>query len=231
MDASLALKRLTNRAETVETYSETARENLDKALAIPGALLDGLMDAALTAEGEAKPWRALMRRIEHHGVREGLVRQCTESMEAVMQTESMSTSLVTNAARHAEQNGHRRFLSFTNGFEIDAEPAIAEEPTATPVEEPAPAATEEPAPAPTAKPKKVTPAQMRTLHVIDEGEVTIGQPDFRRPAYVGVKTGFTRPRLDMVEFAIGQGWATSVHVSNFSKSVTLTAAGKAIIAQ
>lgn len=127
MDARTALKRLTSRATYAFDEAATARKRLTDALAFQGAQLDLPMDAVLVAEGNAKPWADLMKRIERHGVREGLAKQRAEALEALLQYgHSMSTSLVTNASRLADQDGLRRFLDGTDRFDIDEDPAPSE---------------------------------------------------------------------------------------------------------
>lgn len=129
MDIITATKRLARLTECAVREDRDARKRLADALAIDGAQLAGLMDAALVTAANAKPWADLAKRIERHGVRDGLAKMREEAMEALLQYGfSMSTSLVTNAARMAEQDGLRRFLNRTETIEIDAEesPAPAE---------------------------------------------------------------------------------------------------------
>ncbi|MFF0395169.1 hypothetical protein ACFYSJ_05185 [Streptomyces sp. NPDC005248] len=124
MDASTALKHLTTRASHVFEEAAATRKRLTDALMVQGAPLDHLMDAVLVAEGKVKPWMHLMKRIDRHGVREGLAKQLEECTEALLiHGFSMSTSLVTNAARFAEQEGLRRFLDAAGTLEIEEEPA------------------------------------------------------------------------------------------------------------
>ncbi|WP_434593324.1 hypothetical protein [Streptomyces sp. A5-4] len=128
MDAKIALKRLTTRATSAFEEASSARKSLTEALTAQGAYLDGRIDAVLVAEGKAKPWVELLKRIDRHGVREGLAKQRAESTEVLLQCGfSMSTSPVSNAARMADQDGLRRFLNATDTIEIDADetPALA----------------------------------------------------------------------------------------------------------
>ncbi|MEU0181451.1 hypothetical protein ABZ312_09705 [Streptomyces sp. NPDC006207] len=121
MDATTALTKLTARANGAFAKAESARKALTDALTIPGSPVDGLMDAVLAADGQAKPWRELMVRIERHGVRDGLDRQRAEALEALLHYGfSMSTGQVTNAARHHEDMGLRRFINVTDGMDIEA---------------------------------------------------------------------------------------------------------------
>ncbi|KPI33306.1 hypothetical protein OV450_1394 [Actinobacteria bacterium OV450] len=127
MDTTTALHRLTNRANKAFDEDRTARARLADALTVDGAQLDGLMDAVLVTAGKAKPWHDLMKRIERHGVREGLAKQRQEATEALLTYGfSMSTSLISNAERLAGQEGLRRFLGATDSFEIEDAPKAAE---------------------------------------------------------------------------------------------------------
>ncbi|MGW2951548.1 hypothetical protein [Streptomyces eurythermus] len=224
MDAAIALRLITNRAASQAKGAKEARERLIAALKIDGPThLDSLMREVLKAEGEAAPWRELMERIEHHGVREALAKQ-RERATAVLLGHgiSMSTSLVTNEAHLAEHEGHRRFLSCVATWEIEDE---------TPAEGPAPATEEQPAPAPApvAVPK-ITSAQRRTLEAIRDNGVKI--QEFRvGKATIRVERG-EKPRKDMVEWAIGQKWATRDRSASLfqGQAVTLTEAGAAILA-
>ncbi|MEU2487077.1 hypothetical protein ABZ593_21020 [Streptomyces sp. NPDC012617] len=224
MDASIALNLITSRAAHVFEEDEAARTRLTKALAIDGAQLDGLMDTVLNSAGRAKPWHQLMKRIEKHGVREGLTKQREEAMECLLQWGfSMSTSMVSNAQRIAEQDGLRRFLSTTEGWEIDADETPAEEVTP----EPAPEPTPEPAPVETST---ATPAQKRTLAAIRDNGVKLQEFRVGR-TNVEVERG-DRPRKDMVEWVISQGWATTDTSRSLfqGQPVALTAVGEAILA-
>jgi hypothetical protein len=221
MDATTAHRILTTRAEDVFDQDVKARTRLTDALTIDGATLDGLMDAALVSAGTAKPWHQLMKRMEVHGPAEGLAKQREEAIESLLQWGfGMSTSLVSNAQRLAEQDGLRRFLSATDGMVIN------EEETPAPTEEPAP----KPAPAPVTVPK-VTPAQKRTLEAIRDNGVRL--QEFRVAATrVEVARG-ERPRKDMVEFVIAQGWAQQDTTQSLftGQLVSLTAVGEAILAR
>ncbi|MFD6941075.1 hypothetical protein ACFWAP_33615 [Streptomyces goshikiensis] len=223
MDTTTALKRLTNRANNAFDEDKETRARLRSALTIDGAQLDGLMDAVLVTAGKAKPWSDLMKRIERHGVRAGLAKQRQEATEALlMYGFSMSTSLVANAARLAEQEGLRRFLGSTDGFEIDEDEAPAEE-AAVPAPQPAPPA--EPAP-------KVTKAQRRTLVAIRDTAVKFQEGSIREGIKVVSSDRDSRPRKDMVEWVISRKWAqrdTSTHLLR-GQSITLTDLGRAILA-
>ncbi|WP_199570561.1 hypothetical protein [Streptomyces murinus] len=220
MDNATAYRILTARAEDAFHDDSKARARLTDALAIDGAQLDGLMDAALNSAGRAKPWHKLVKRMEIEGPREALTKTREEAVEILLQWGfGMSTSLVSNAQRLAEQDGLRRFLSATDGMEI------SEDETPAPAEEPTP----EPAPAPMEVPK-ATPAQKRTLEAIRDNGVKL--QEFRvGKATVNVERG-DRPRKDMVEWVITQGWAQqdTTRPLFHGQPVTLTAVGEAILA-
>ncbi|MDQ0762027.1 hypothetical protein [Streptomyces canus] len=99
-----------------------------------------------------------------------------------------------------------------------------------PNEETAEQAEAEPAPAPVNVPT-ATPAQQRTLEAIrDNGvalqELRVGQ------CRVTVERG-ERPRRDMVEWVVGQGWARQARNTSLfdGQAVTLTDIGEAILAR
>jgi hypothetical protein len=221
MDAKKALVILTARANSEADAAEKAREQLIKGCEIEGSSLDHLMDAVLVADAMAKPWAELMVRIERHGVREGLAKQIQKATEALVSYGiSLSTSMVTNAARLHDQDGLRRFLSATHGMDIEDE---------APAEETAPQIEEQPAPAPVKVPK-ATPAQKRTLTAIRDNGVKL--QEFRvGVTEVSVEDGY-KPRRDMVAWVIEQGWAkkdTSRSLFN-GQTVSLTDLGDAILA-
>ncbi|MFD3978292.1 hypothetical protein ACFWR6_06865 [Streptomyces griseus] len=225
MDATTALNLLTRQAERSFEHAEITRDRLARLLASRGSDLAMAIDSVLTAEAEAAPWVRLLRRVERHGVREGLAAEREKATNDLLGFGiSLSTSMVTNAARLAEHNGLRRFLSVTNGMDIDEAPA--EEPIPALAEEPAP--TEEVAEAP-----KVTPAQKRTLAAIRDGGVTLRwtSHSLKSRTAVHVKSG-DRPRVDMVEWVIDQKWAryTSNAPMGAGRGVALTAVGEAILA-
>ncbi|WP_107422480.1 hypothetical protein [Streptomyces griseus] len=233
MDATTALDLLTRQAERAFEHAEIRRERLTRMLTCQGSDLTMAVDSVLTAEAEAAPWARLLKRIDRHGVREGLAAEREKATNDILGFGiSLSTSMITNAARLAEQDGLRRFLSATNGMDIDEAPA--EEPAPAPAEEPAPAPAEEAAPAEeVTEVPKVTPAQKRTLVAIRDGGVTLrwtGHSLKSRTA-VSVKCG-DRPRVDMVEWVISQKWAryTSNAPMSAGRGVALTAVGEAILA-
>ncbi|WP_228994704.1 hypothetical protein [Streptomyces sp. DH8] len=227
MDATTALNLLTLQAERSFERAEIRRERLARLLTRQGSDLTMTVESVLTAEAEAAPWARLMQRIERHGVREGLAAEREKATSDLLGYGiSLSTSLVTNAARLAEQDGLRRFLTATNGMDIDEDQT--EEPT------PAPASAEEPAPAEeVTEVPKATPAQKRTLAAIRDNGLTLRwtSHSLKSRTAVCVESG-DRPRLDMVEWVIGQKWAryTSDAPMSAGRGVALTAVGEAILA-
>ncbi|MEU0627738.1 hypothetical protein [Streptomyces sp. NPDC005989] len=225
MNAEIALSLLNSMAENSFNASEKARQELTKACAVKGFLeLAHLMEAVMVADAKAKPWQDLFRRIERHGAREGLAKMREKATEALVSYGiALSTSMVVNAERLAEQDGIRRFLSATGGMDIDEDQAPAEE--AGPEAEAQP----EPAPAPVEVPK-VTPAQRRTLEAIRDNGVKLQEFRVGRTT-VEVECG-EKPRKDMVLWVIEQRWAKAdVSTSLYTgQKVTLTELGKAILA-
>ncbi|WP_371099003.1 hypothetical protein [Streptomyces sanglieri] len=237
MNPETALSLLNRMAEDNFEVAEKARQRLVKACEVKGFLqLADLMEAVMVADANAKPWQDLFRRIERHGAREGLAKMREKATEALLYYGvGLSTSLVVNAERLAEQEGLRRLLSATNGMDIDEDQAPAGEvaPEVEAQPEPAPApeveAQPEPAPAPVEVPQ-VTPAQKRTLEAIRDNGIKLQEFRVGRTA-VGVECG-EKPRKDMVLWVIEQRWAkTDVSTSLFTgQKVTLTELGKAILA-
>ncbi|NGO66769.1 hypothetical protein [Streptomyces boncukensis] len=214
MDAATALKRLTNRAEAHIEADEKARTALADALAkAPATDLTTQIDGAFRESANAKPWRQLMKRVERHGVREGLAKQKAEALEVLLSYGmSMSTSMVANGARFAEQDGLRRFLDVVDTFEIDED----SDPAGAPVEVP-----------------ETTENQRAVLRAIKETGVVL------KEAHVldgGVRTanreGTIAPTVDRIEWSVRQGWAvvdTSAELRD-GQAVTLTSLGEAILA-
>ncbi|MFF4147174.1 hypothetical protein ACFY0A_39000 [Streptomyces sp. NPDC001698] len=226
MDAKIALQFLSIRANSEFQAAEEARKKLADACAIKGSNLTHLMDTALVADANAKPWADLFVRIERHGVREGLAKMRQKATEALVDFGiALSTSLVTNAERLAEQNGLRRFLSCTNGMDIDEDQAPAEE--AAPESEVQP----EPAPAPVEAPAKVTPAQKRTLKAIRDTRIELQETRVGQMRVIASRQD-AWPRKDMVLWVIEQGWAQRDHSTSLydGQAVSLTEVGEAILA-
>ena len=220
MDAQTAIKLLTARANNEAKAAREARERLIAGLQVPGSSIDHLMDAVLVADAMAKPWAQLMQRIERKGVRDGLAEARAKATEALVEFGiALSTSLVTNAERLAAQDGLRRFLSGTQGMDIEDDTPEPQEAEVRP----------EPAPAPVVVPQ-VTPAQKRTLAAIRDNGVRVSEMRVGQTK-VAVRQG-DKPRLDMVTWVIDQGWAqrdtsTSLYAG---QNVTLTEIGEAILA-
>ncbi|MBA0053464.1 hypothetical protein E0L36_22070 [Streptomyces sp. AJS327] len=214
MDAATALKRLTDRAEVHIEADEKARTALAEALAnAPATDLTMQIDGTFRESANATPWRQLMKRVERHGVREGLAKQKAEVLEVLLSYGmGMSTSMVANSARLAEQDGLRRFLDVVDTIEIDEDSDLA----GTPVEVP-----------------ETTEGQRAVLRAIKETGVVL------KEAHVldgGVRTenrqGTTAPTPDRIDWAVRQGWAvvdTSAELRE-GQAVTLTSLGEAIIA-
>lgn len=226
MDASQALAFITARVAATATRAEESRARLIKALEDGGGLhLSGYMEEVLKAEAQFAPWADLLHRIDRHGVRVGLAKQCARVNEALVgHGISMSTSQVTNAARLAEHDGLCRFLGVASGIKVTDDQVVTEE--AAPEPEPQPA----PAPAPTETPK-VTPAQKRTLAAIQTDNIRL-QGSITGKSTKVASDKAERPRKDMVEWVISQGWArvdTSCPLYR-GQRVTLTAAGEDILA-
>ncbi|MFF5968221.1 hypothetical protein ACFY64_31760 [Streptomyces collinus] len=222
MDAKAALRILTNRATAEARNAASERERLAKALAVGGSQVDHLMEAVLVADAVAKPWNQLMVRIERHGVRDGLARAREAATDSLLGYGiALSTSLIVNSSRLAEQEGLRRFLGATNGMNIEDE---------APAEEPAPEVEEQPAPAPApVEAPKATPAQKRTLTAIRDNGIALVWNGSKR--MVTCKGG-EKPRVDMVLWVIEQGWATEDRAvyQNTGREVVLTEVGQAILA-
>ncbi|WP_330435840.1 hypothetical protein OIC43_37130 [Streptomyces sp. NBC_00825] len=226
MNAEKALSLLSSMAENSFDASEKARQELTKACAVKGFLeLAHLMEAVMVADANAKPWQDLFRRVERHGAREGLAKMRENVTEdLVSYGVALSTSMVVNAERLAEQDGLRRFLSATNGMDIDEGLAPAEE--AAPEGEAQP----EPAPAPVEVPR-ATPAQKRTLEAIRDSGIKLQEFRVGRTS-IEAERGARRPRKDMVLWVVEQRWAkvdTSTSLYTGQK-VTLTELGEAILA-
>lgn len=125
MDATTALQCITNCTITHIEGDDAARERLTAALTEQDASLDRFMEAVMVTTATAKPWRDLLRNSERYGVREALARQRKQAMDTLLHSYgfALSPDLIANAARIAEQDGLRRFLSATEGFEVDDETA------------------------------------------------------------------------------------------------------------
>ncbi|MFC7791367.1 VIT1/CCC1 transporter family protein [Streptomyces cinereoruber] len=190
----------------------TARQRLTEGLANRSVHLTTLMEAVLTAEAEAAPWERLAKRIERHGVREGLARQREEALEVLLQYggPGVSTSLVVNAARNAEYDGLRRFLTHTEGLEVQDEP--------TP--EPAPATPE------------ATELEEHGLRIIRDTFVDrIGHKGRDGWRYSTSVQGVTLD-TSLGDLLVGRGWAEVGESRPLAdgQRVTLTVTGRHILA-
>ncbi|KUN32505.1 hypothetical protein AQJ11_02975 [Streptomyces corchorusii] len=209
---------------TYTRREEAARTKLADCLMDLGAAVDtSLVRAAMDAAAEALPFKMVLTHAETAGIREALAdirKQLTRQL--LTRSPGSSTCQIRNEAARMEIDAAQHFLATTDGLLERFDDTPAEE--ATPQAEPEPA----PAPAPVDAPK-VTPAQKRTLEAIrDNGvklqEMRVGQ------AIVQVTNGI-KPRKDMVEFAISQGWATKDTSTSLyvGQKVQLTALGEAIL--
>ena len=216
MDAKTALKRLASRATTAFEEAGAARKRLSHALTFQGANFNDLMDAVLVAEGKAKPWMDLMKRVDRHGVREGLAKQRSESLEALLHYGfSMSTSMITNTARLADQDGLRRFLDATDTIEIEE----GAEPTDAASLELEPAVIDGLGTAVAQQAQALAAIRGNGVKLHESGEVTVEEGG--------------KPRRAVIEFAISKGWARladSVPAGE-ARPVLLTVLGEAILAR
>ncbi|MFF4388573.1 hypothetical protein ACFY0G_17600 [Streptomyces sp. NPDC001552] len=231
MNATAALTFITARANMIFAEDKEARTRLSDALAVDAAHIDSLVDAVLVTAGKAKPWRQLLKRIERLGVRKGLAAERQLATDNLLNCGvTMSTSLVTNAACIADQEGLRRFLRATEGFEIDADAAPA--PIVETAPAPQPEAPAAPAAQPTATTPKVTPGQRRALVAIRDTNIRLQEFTVRDGVKVLSDDHDNRPRRDMIEFAIDKKWAQRDNSTTMLKgqSVTLTALGASILA-
>ncbi|MGA5497742.1 hypothetical protein ACPCSP_25600 [Streptomyces cinereoruber] len=205
--------------ETIAMYTAralskaaTARERLTEGLANRSVHLTTLMEAVLIGEAEAAPWEKLAKRIERHGVREGLAQQREEALAILLQYGGLgaSTSLVVNAARNAEHDGLRRFLAHTEGLEAQGEP------------------TPEPAPA-TPEATELEKCGLRVIRDTFVDRVGYKSRDGWRYA-----TSVQGIRLDtsLGDLLIGRGWAEVDEGKPLAQGqrVTLTAIGRHILA-
>ncbi|MFE2424997.1 hypothetical protein [Streptomyces hokutonensis] len=209
-------------AESATTREEGARTKLAKALTDLSQGVDtSLIRTAMDAAAEAVPYRRVLECAEKVGVRAALAgvrRDLTRQL--LTRSPGSSTCQIRNEADRMEVEAAQRFLQHTDNL-LDRYEDAPSEGASEPEAEPAPA----PADVPTA-----TPAQKRTLEAIrDNGvaiqELRVGQ---RR---VAVERG-ERPRRDMVEWVVSQGWAKQAAGSLYNgQKVTLTAIGEAILAR
>ncbi|CAM5479416.1 MULTISPECIES: hypothetical protein [Streptomyces] len=211
-------------ASTYLSREEVARTKLADCLTDLGQAVDtSRVRSAMEAAAEALPFRQVLAHAETAGLREALAdMRKTLTRQLLTRSPGSSTCQIRNEAARMEIDAAQHFLATTDGLLERFADAPAE---AIPQAEPEPA----PAPAPVDVPK-ATQAQKRTLEAIrDNGvklqEMKVGQ------AIVQVTNG-TKPRKDMVEFAISQGWATKDTSTSLyvGQKVQLTALGEAILA-
>ncbi|MFI1956990.1 hypothetical protein ACH46L_03615 [Streptomyces althioticus] len=169
----------------------------------------------------ALPYRAVIENAKNHDIRE-VIDSMRKRLTRQLLTRSPggSTCQINNEAARMEIEAAQNFLANTEGL---LEHAAESEETETD----APAGGE---PAPVEIPKKVTPAQRRTLEAIRDNGVKVVEAAVGK-AYVRVEQG-AKPRKDMVEWVIEQGWAKRDTSSSLfdGQAVTLTDLGDAILA-
>ncbi|MFI1703013.1 hypothetical protein [Streptomyces griseoruber] len=212
-------------SESYTTREENARTKLAKCLTDSGQGVDtSLIRTAMDAAADAVPYRRVLEYAEKAGVRVALTDVRKDlTRQLLTRSAGSSTCQIRNEAARMEVEAAQRFLQNTDNLLDHFEDAPREE-TAEQAE-----AEAEPAPAPVDVPT-ATPAQKRTLEAIrDNGvaiqELRVGQ---RR---VTVERG-ERPRRDMVEWVVGQGWAKQAATSLYDgQAATLTDIGEAILAR
>ncbi|MFF0206403.1 hypothetical protein [Streptomyces althioticus] len=177
---------------------------------------DAMLKAAI-----ARPYREVIADAQEGDIRE-VLGDLRKRLTRNLLTRAMgsSTCQINNEAARMDVEGAQNFLANTEGL---LEHAAESEETETD----APAGGE---PAPVETPKKVTPAQRRTLEAIRDNGVELVEAAVGK-AYVRVEQG-TKPRKDMVEWVIEQGWAKRDTSSSLfdGQVVTLTDLGDAILA-
>ncbi|MEH0579067.1 MULTISPECIES: hypothetical protein [Streptomyces] len=184
-----------------------------------------LMREAMKASAWALPYRTVLENAETAGIHEAL-RDMRNGLTRQLLTRApgSSTCQIRNESARLEIEAAQDFLGNTDRLLDDDE---------TPAEEPAPAVEPQPEPAPSpAKAPKATPAQKRTLAAIRDNGVTLrwSGHSLKSRTMVHVERGDC-PRVDMVEWAISQGWArwTSDAPMSKGRGVALTETGEAIL--
>ncbi|MGA5599599.1 hypothetical protein ACPCUF_00935 [Streptomyces griseoincarnatus] len=186
-----------------------------------------LVREAMLKAAIALPYRAVIENAKNHDIRE-VIDSMRKRLTRQLLTRSPggSTCQITNEAARMEIEGAQNFLANTEGLlEQAAEAEEAARETGAP-EADAPAGGE---PAPVNVPKG-TPAQRRTLEAIRDNGVKLTEA---RVGHVRVSVAQgEKPRKDMVEWVIEQGWAKRDTSSSLyeGQAVTLTDLGVAILA-
>ncbi|WTW95429.1 hypothetical protein OG216_19500 [Streptomycetaceae bacterium NBC_01309] len=220
MDVTTAIDCINKAAQRAFTEDAQAREDLRAALLVEGAECQHLMSHQLATAAKARPWSRLLRGIERIGVREARAKERQDALDKLLRYgPSTSSCPVRTAAELVEHDGLRNFLAIIDSIEIDEEVAPAQDPA--PAEEPAPEAVDV---------RKITPGQRRCLEAIRDNGVRLREGSIREGMKVAVECG-EKPRKDMVQWAIDQGWAQE-DVSRplfWGRPVTLTGAGEAVL--
>ncbi|MFE3033037.1 hypothetical protein ACFXKY_15505 [Streptomyces canus] len=212
-------------AETYTTREENARTKLAKCLAdLTQGVDTSLIRTAMDTAAEAVPYRRVLEYAEKAGLREALADVRKElTRQLLTRYAGSSTCQIRNEAARMEVEAAQRFLENTDNlldrYEDAPSEGVGEQAEAEPVPAPAPADV------PTA-----TPTQRRTLEAIRDNGVVIQEPRVGQRR-VTAERG-ERPRRDMVEWVVAQGWAKRAATSLFrGQAVTLTAIGEAILAR
>ncbi|GGZ73137.1 hypothetical protein ACFOOM_01035 [Streptomyces echinoruber] len=217
-------KIFTSLSGTYLRTEEEARKKLAQCMTELDRRVDtSLIREAMKAAAMALPYRTVLKDAETAGIREALkgMRE-TLTRQLLTRTPGHSTCPITNEAALMEIEAAQSFLANTDGILDYAEDAP---------EQPAPAPEPQPAPAPApVEVPKVTPAQRRTLEAIRDNGVKF-QEFSVGTLMVRVERG-TKPRRDMVEWVIKQGWAKrdTSHSLFHGQPVVLTRIGEAILA-
>lgn len=210
-------------SEIYTSREEAARTKLAKCLTDLGQGVDtSLIRTAMETAAEALPYRRVLIYAEKTGVREALTGVRKDlTRQLLSRTLGSSTCQIRNEAARMEVEAAQRFLANTENL-LDLYGDTLSEETAQEAEP-------EPAPAPVDVPT-ATPAQKRTLLAIRDNNIRL--QEFALGKTKVMSEAAERPRKDMVEWVIGQGWAkqdTSDSLFNGQK-VSLTETGEAILA-
>ncbi|MEU0060739.1 hypothetical protein [Streptomyces sp. NPDC006334] len=214
-------------AESYTTLEENARTKLAKCLTdLTQGVDTSLIRTAMGVAAEALPYRRVLEYAEKVGVRVALTDVRKDlTRQLLSRSAGSSTCQIRNEAARMEVEAAQRFLANTDGLLDRFEDAPIEETGEQAEAEVEPA----PAPAPVDVPT-ATPAQKRTLEAIRDNGVAIQELKVGR-LQVTVERG-ERPRRDMVEWVVSQGWAKQAAASLYNgQAVTLTGIGEAILAR
>ncbi|MET7809787.1 hypothetical protein ABZT26_02870 [Streptomyces sp. NPDC005395] len=187
----------------------------------------GTIREAMEASAVALPFRTVLDHAEKAGLYEALKDMRAQlTRQLLTRTPGSSTCQITNEAARMDVEAAQSFLQATEGLL-----EMADDSAAKPAPEPSADPTPEPAaqPAPVNVPK-ATPAQKRTLTAIRDNGVKL-QYLLNGRMEVQIESG-AKPRKDMVEWVIAQGWAAKGTCTSVREAqpVHLTAIGEAILA-